>query len=130
MELLGVSYKIEDVVVGRVEKVWNSLGVELQFPQNSSGVHPYSSGLGRVVTKISSCGVNITIRQGIKQLGNSIGFIFLLCSFKSMPGEIPGPCLLMTALGRPSFFRGRTHISYLLLMEAFRGECKFFHLKG
>lgn len=29
--------------MGRVEKVWNSLGVELQFPQNSSGVHPYSS---------------------------------------------------------------------------------------
>ena len=107
--------------MGRVEKVWNSLGVELQFPQNSSGVHPYSSGLGRVVTKISSCGVNRTSRQGIKQLGNSIGFIFLLCSLKSMPGEIPGPCLLMTALGRPSFFRGRTHISYSVLDGSLQG---------
>ena len=106
--------------MGMVEKVWNSLGVELQFPQNSSGVHPYSSGLGRVVTKISSCGVNITSKQGIKQLGNSIGFIFLLYSFKSMPGEIPGSCLLMTG---PTFL-------ILFLMEAFRGECKFFYLKG
>ena len=75
--------------MGRVEKVWNSSGVELQFPQNSSGVHPYSSGLGRVVNKISSCGVNITSRQGNKQLGNSFGFIFLICSFKSSRGKSP-----------------------------------------
>ena len=59
----------------------------------------------RVVTKISSCGVNTTSRQGIKQQGISFGSIFLLFSNKSswgpqsqQPGEIPGPRLLMTAL--------------------------------
>ena len=37
----------------------------------------------RVVTKISSCQVNTAIRRGIKQLGVSVGFIFLLFSFES-----------------------------------------------
>ena len=59
----------------------------------------------RVVTKISSCRINTTSRQGIKQQGISFGSIFLLFSNKSsrgphsqQPGEIPGPWLLMTAL--------------------------------
>ena len=58
-----------------------------------------------VVTKISSCQVNTTSRRRIKQLGISFGSIFLLfCDERSrgprsqQPGEIPGPCLLMTAL--------------------------------
>ena len=37
----------------------------------------------RVVTKISSCQVNTTSRQGIKQLGISFGSIFLLFSYES-----------------------------------------------
>ena len=36
--------------------------------------------MARVVTKISSCRVNTTSRQGIKQLGVSFGFVFLLYS--------------------------------------------------
>ena len=58
-----------------------------------------------VVTKVSSCWVNTTGRQGIKQLGISFGSIFLLFSNNSsqgrhsqQPGEIPGPWLPMTAL--------------------------------
>ena len=50
--------------------------------------------------------VNTTSRQGIKQLGDSFGSIFLLFSFESswgpcskQVGKIPSPCLLMTALG-------------------------------
>ena len=45
----------------------------------------------RVVTKISSCRVNTTSRWGIKQLGISLGAIFLLFSSESYP-------LLMTVL--------------------------------
>ena len=61
--------------------------------------------MGRVVTKISSCQVNTTIRRGIKKLGISFGSIFPLFSNKSswgplsqQPGKIPGPRLLMTTL--------------------------------
>ena len=36
--------------------------------------------MARVVTKISSCQVNATSRQGIKQLGVSFGSVFLLFS--------------------------------------------------
>ena len=36
--------------------------------------------MARVVTKISSCWVNTTSRQGIKQLGVSFGSVFLLYS--------------------------------------------------
>ena len=36
--------------------------------------------INRVVTKILSCRVNTTNRQGIKQLGISFGFTFLLVS--------------------------------------------------
>ena len=59
------------------------------------------------VAKISSCRVNTTSRQGMKQLGISFGSDFLLFSFESIrtrramseqPGKIPGPQLLMTAL--------------------------------
>ena len=39
--------------------------------------------LSRVVTKFSSCQVNTTSRQGIKQLWISFGFIFLLFSNES-----------------------------------------------
>ena len=55
----------------------------------------------RDVTKISSCQVNTTSRQGIKQLGISFGSIF---PWKKpgatfiVAGENPGPHLLMTAL--------------------------------
>ena len=45
----------------------------------------------RVVTKISSCRVNTTSRRGIKQLGISLGSIFLLFSSESYR-------LLMTVL--------------------------------
>ena len=51
----------------------------------------------RVVTKISSCWVNTTSRQGIKQRGISFGSIFLLFCYKSSWGKIPGPQILMTA---------------------------------
>ena len=61
--------------------------------------------INRAVTKISSCWVRTTSRQGIKQLGISLASIFLLFSYESsqrqclgQPGEIPGPRLLMTAL--------------------------------
>ena len=40
----------------------------------------------RVVSKISSCRVNTTSRQGIKQQGISFGSIFLLFSNKSSQG--------------------------------------------
>ena len=40
----------------------------------------------RLVTKISSCQVNITSRRGIKQQGISFGSIFLLFSNKSSRG--------------------------------------------
>ena len=39
-----------------------------------------------VVTKISSCWVNTTGRQGIRQLGISFGCIFLLFSNNSSQG--------------------------------------------
>ena len=42
--------------------------------------------LCRAVTKISSCLVNTTSRQGIKQLGISFGSIFLLFSYESIRG--------------------------------------------
>ena len=65
----------------------------------------------RVVTKISSCRVNTTSRQGIKQLGISFGSIFLLFSNKSsrgplsqQQGKIPGPRLLMTTLLALSYY--------------------------
>ena len=53
--------------------------------------------------KISSSRVNITNKQGIKQLGFPFGFIFLRPSQgprSYQPGEIPGPRLLITALSR------------------------------
>ena len=40
----------------------------------------------RDVTKISSCRVDITSRQGIKQLGISFGFIFLLLPYERSQG--------------------------------------------
>ena len=40
----------------------------------------------RDVTKISSCWVNTTSRQGIKQLGISFGFIFFLFSYVTSQG--------------------------------------------
>ena len=65
----------------------------------------FANFMTTVVTKISSCSVNTSSRQGIKQLGISFGSIFLLFSYNSsqgrhsqQPGEIPGPWLLMTAL--------------------------------
>ena len=45
----------------------------------------------REVTNISSCQVNTTSRQGIKQLGISFGSIFLLFSYKSRRGKSPAP---------------------------------------
>ena len=39
---------------------------------------------GRAVTKISCCWVYATSRQGIKNLGNSSGSIFLLCPIKGV----------------------------------------------
>ena len=41
-----------------------------------------------VVTEISSCQVNTTSRQGMKQLGISFGSIFLL--FSSESSQVPG----------------------------------------
>ena len=46
------------------------------------------SVLHRVVTKISSCWVNMTSRRGIKWLGISFGSIFLLFSNKSSWGPL------------------------------------------
>ena len=61
--------------------------------------------INRVVTKILSCQVNTTNSQGIKQLGISFGFTFLLVSYESdlgatfvVAGEIRSAQLLMTAL--------------------------------
>ena len=45
----------------------------------------YVCGYGDV-TKISSCRVNITTRQGIKQLGISFGFIFVVFPYESSHG--------------------------------------------
>ena len=42
----------------------------------------------RVVTKISSCRVNITSRWGIKQLGISFGSIFVYFPMKVARGHI------------------------------------------
>ena len=42
--------------------------------------------LSRVVTKISNCSVNTTSRWEIKQLGISLGSIFLLFSYASNLG--------------------------------------------
>ena len=42
----------------------------------------------RVVTKISSCRVKTTNRRGIKRLGISFGFVFLLFSNKSSRGPL------------------------------------------
>ena len=120
MELLGVSYKNWGCRCGYGRKSMEFFGGGASISTKFFRGTPIFFRVRQGVTKISSCGVNITSKQGIKQLGNSIGFIFLLYSFKSMPGEIPGPCLLMTG---PTFL-------ILFLMEAFRGECKFFYLKG
>ena len=56
------------------------------------------------VTKILSCRVNTTSRQGIKQLRITIDSIFPIFSYQNsrrpcscQPGEIPSPRLLMTA---------------------------------
>ena len=61
--------------------------------------------INRVVTKILSHQVNTTNSQGIKQLGISFGFTFLLVSYESDLGatfvvarEIHSAQLLMTAL--------------------------------
>ena len=43
------------------------------------------------VTKISSCRVNTTSRQGIKQLGISFGQTFLLLSYESSGGKSLAP---------------------------------------
>ena len=45
----------------------------------------------RAVNKISSCRVNTTSGRGIKQLGISIGSIFILFSFESSRGKSPAP---------------------------------------
>ena len=45
----------------------------------------------RVVTKISSCQVNTTSRGGIKQLGISFVFNFLLFSYESIQWKSPAP---------------------------------------
>ena len=73
----------------------------------------------RVVTKISSCRVNTTSRQGIKRLGISFGSIFLLFSNKSsrgplsqQPGKIPGPQLLMTTRGLKRGLKQEVHLAY------------------
>ena len=44
--------------------------------------------INRAVTKISSCWVNTTSRQGIKQLGISFGSIFLLFSYETSRGHV------------------------------------------
>ena len=61
--------------------------------------------INRVVTKILSCRVNRSKRQGIKQLGISFGFTFLLVSYESDLGAtfvvargMRSAQLLMTAL--------------------------------
>ena len=45
----------------------------------------------RVVTKISSCRLNTSNRQGIKQPGISFGSIFLLFSYESSRGNLQPP---------------------------------------
>ena len=47
--------------------------------------------LSRAVTKISSCRVNTTSKQGFKQLGISFGSIFLLFSCESSRGNPRAP---------------------------------------
>ena len=72
----------------------------------------------RVVTKISSCPVNTTSRQGIKQLGISFGSIFLLFPNKSSRGPlsqqpgIPGPRLLMTTWGLKKGLKQEVQLAY------------------
>ena len=47
------------------------------------------SNIVRAVTKISSCPINNTSRQGIKLLGISFGSIFRLFSYESSQGKAP-----------------------------------------
>ena len=81
------------------------------YIQNQSGFEIYClpvirNDQIRDGTKISSCQVNTTSRQGIKQLGIPFGSIFLLFSYGSSQGhvhntvdrEIPSAQLFMTAL--------------------------------
>ena len=46
--------------------------------------------INRVVTKISSCWVQTTSRQGIKQLGISFASVFLLFSYESSQRQCLG----------------------------------------
>ena len=61
-------------------------------------VNCFASGKYRDVTKISSCRVKLS-RWGIRQLGISLGYIFLLFPCESIRGKILARRLLMTALG-------------------------------
>ena len=69
--------------------------VQTEFTGEQEEVRGKDTGCGkksraillRVVTKISSCRVNTTSGQGIKQLGISFGSIFLLFSFESSRGR-------------------------------------------
>ena len=61
------------------------------YNQNQSGFEIYGlpvirNDQIRDVTKISSCQVNTTSRQGIKQLEIPFGSIFLLFSYESSQG--------------------------------------------
>ena len=68
---------------------WNPL---YRHPLNTDimtfplGVHIDWVPFNRAVTKISSCHINTTNRQGIKQLGISFGSIFLLFSYEVSQG--------------------------------------------
>ena len=77
----------------------------------------------RVVTKISSCRVNITSRRGIKQLRIYLGSIIPLFLNENscvgatflIAGEIPSPLLLMTApLQILTLFLYGTNYHYLI----------------
>ena len=61
-----------------LKKIWQNFDSSEKFFKGANN--------DRVVTKISSCWVNTTSRQGIKRLGISFGSIFLLFSNKSSRG--------------------------------------------
>ena len=63
------------IIIRRMKKEWQKNALFLPMLR-----YRY---MYRDVTKISSCRVNTTSRQGIKQLGISFGSIFLLFSYES-----------------------------------------------
>ena len=75
LETLCKKKSLAIIILRRMKKEWQKNAFFL--PSSAIGI------MYRDVTKISSCRVNTTSKQGIKQLGISFGSIFLLFSYES-----------------------------------------------